>query len=143
VEYLWLLFALLSAVTAALVGLFGKLGLAEIDSNTATAIRAVIMALFLIAVVLLEGKLANVSTILANRTAMIYIVITGIAGALSWLFYFLALKLGKVTQVVPIDRLSIVFAIVLATLFLGEKLNWKVGIGAALMAAGAILIAIA
>jgi bacterial/archaeal transporter family protein len=141
-EYLWLLFALLSAFTAALVGIFGKIGLAGLDTNTATAIRAVIMALFLIIVVLIEGKLTKVGEIFANRSAMFYIVLSGIAGALSWMFYFLALKLGKVSQVIPIDRLSIVFAIILAVLFLGEKLSWKVGVGTALMAAGAIVIAL-
>ena len=141
-DYLWLILALLSAVAAAFVGIFAKIGLANIDTNTATAIRAVIMALFLILVVLVEGKLVNVSSILSDKSAMFYIVLSGIAGALSWLFYFLALKLGEVSQIVPIDRLSIVFAIILAVLFLGEKLSWKVGIGAALMAVGAIIIAI-
>jgi bacterial/archaeal transporter family protein len=141
-EYLWLIFALLSAFTAALVGIFGKIGLAGLDTNTATAIRAVIMAIFLIAVVLIEGKLTKVGEIFANRPAMFYIALSGIAGAMSWLFYFLALKLGEVSQVVPIDRLSIVFAIILAAMFLGEKLSWKVGIGTALMAAGAIVIAL-
>ncbi len=141
-EYLWIVFALLSAATAALVGIFGKIGLAGIDTNTATAIRAVIMALFLFLVILGEGKLSKVSEIISNKSAMYYIVLSGIAGALSWLFYFLALKMGKVSQVVPIDRLSIVFAIILAAIFLGEKLSWKVGIGTALMAAGAIVIAL-
>ncbi len=142
-EYLWLVFGLLSAATAAFVGIFGKLGLEGIDSNTATAIRAVIMAVFLFMVILIEGKLGNIGSVLSNKNAMFYIVLSGIAGALSWLFYFLALKLGKVSQVVPIDRLSIVFAIVLAALILGEKVNWKTGIGTALMAAGAIVVALA
>jgi len=74
---------------------------------------------------------------------MFYITLSGIAGALSWLFYFLALKLGKASQVAPIDRLSVVFVIILATLFLGEKLSLKIGIGASLVAVGAIIIALA
>jgi len=139
-DYLWLVFALLSAVTAGLVALFGKLGLQGIDTNTATAVRAVIMALFLVGVVVAQGKLANVQTILGNSRALLFIVLSGVAGALSWVFYFLALKLGKVSQVAPIDRLSMVFAMVLAVLFLGEKISLRVGLGAALMVAGAIIV---
>ncbi len=140
-EYLWLIFALLSAVSAAAVAIFGKMGLQGIDPNTATAIRAVVMALFLVTVVLIQNRFANLSGILANKKAIFYIILGGVAGALSWLFYFIALKLGKVQQVAPIDRLSVVFAIILAFLFLGEHITWKVGIGAALITAGAILIA--
>jgi transporter family protein len=141
-EYLWLIFALLSAISAAAVAIFGKMGLQGVDPNTATAIRAVVMALFLITVVLIQNKFANLSSILENRKAIFYIVLGGVAGALSWLFYFIALKVGKVQQVAPIDRLSVVFAIILAFLFLGEKITLKVGIGAALIAVGAILIAL-
>lgn len=141
-EYSWLLFALLSAATASLVALFGKIGLQGIDSNTATTVRAVIMAAFLVIVIIVQGKLSNVSTIFSNHKALFFIVLSGVAGATSWLFYFLALKLGKVSQVVPIDRLSVVFALVLAFFFLSEKISLKVGIGAALVTAGGILIAL-
>ena len=139
-DYLWLIFALLSAFTAGLVALFGKLGLQGLDTNTATAVRAVIMALFLVGVVIVQGKLANVEAILGNSKALLFIVLSGVAGAVSWIFYFLALKLGKVSQVAPIDRLSMVFAMVLAVLFLGEKINLRVGLGAALMVAGAVIV---
>lgn len=141
VNVVWFVFALLSAVFAALVAIFGKIGLAGIDSNTATAIRAVVMALFLICVVLVQGKMDVVSEILTNHKALTFIILSGIAGALSWLFYFVALKMGTVNQVVAIDRLSIVFAIVFALIFLGEKLDLKSWIGAGLISAGAILIA--
>lgn len=140
--YAWLIFALLSAVTAALVAIFGKIGLQEIDANTATAVRAVIMAIFLIIVISIQGKLNQVTTVFANHKALLFIAFSGVAGALSWLFYFLAIKAGKVSQVVPIDRLSVVFALILAFLFLGEKLSLLVGIGAALITAGGILIAL-
>jgi transporter family protein len=142
VEYLWLIFALLSAATAALVAIFGKMGLEGVDSNTATAIRAVIMAAVLLAVIWFEGKLSLASEVLGNNKAMQYIVLSGFAGALSWLFYFLALKFGSVSQVVPIDRLSIVFAIVFAAMFLGEGISIVKGIGVALVAVGAILVAV-
>ena len=137
-----MIFALLSALSAAAVAIFGKIGLQGIDPNTATAIRAIVMALFLVTVVLIQDRFSNLSSILENKKAVFYIVLGGIAGALSWLFYFIALKLGKVQQVAPIDRLSVVFAIILAFLFLGEKLTWKVGVGAALVTVGAILIAL-
>lgn len=139
-DYLWLVFALLSAATASLVAIFGKLGLQGIDSNTATAVRAVIMAAFLVGVVVAQGKLSNLGAIFGSNKAMLFIVLSGVAGAVSRLFYFAALKFGKVSQVAPIDRLSMVFAMVLAALFLGEKIGLRVGLGAALMVAGAVIV---
>ena len=136
----WLVFSILSALTAALVAIFGKIGLEGIDSNTATMIRAGIMFTFLIGVILLTGKTSQVSIILRNQKALFYIILSGIAGALSWIFYFIALKLGKASQVAPIDRLSIVFVIIFAVLVLGEKITERIVIGTALMAVGAILI---
>lgn len=141
-EYSWIIFALLSAVTAALVAIFGKIGLQGIDTNTATAIRAVIMALFLFGVVVFQGKLHDIKPILANHKALLYIVLSGVAGALSWLFYFIALKNGKVSQIVPIDRLSMVFAIVFAFVLLGEKVSLKAVFGALIMTVGAIIVAL-
>jgi len=141
-EHSWLIFALLSAFTGGLVAIFGKIGLQGIDTNTATAIRAVIMALFLIAVILFQGKFHDIKPILANSRALLFITLSGVAGALSWLFYFVALKNGKVSQIVPVDRLSIVFALVLALIILGEKLSLKIWFGAALMILGSIIIAL-
>ena len=140
--YLWIIFALLSAVAAAFVAIFGKIGLQGIDTNTATTIRAIVMAVFLIGLILIQGKLSNVKPILANSKALFYIVISGIAGALSWLFYFVALKQAKVSQIVPIDRMSVVFALLLAFFILGEHISLKAGIGAALVVVGGILIAL-
>lgn len=137
-----LLLALLSAAMAALVAIFGKIGLQEVDANTATAIRAVIMALFLVGVILLEGKISQVPAVIGNANAFKFIVLSGIAGALSWLFYFLALKLGNASTVAPIDRLSVVFIVILAALFLGEKVNTQTAIGTALIAVGGILVAL-
>jgi transporter family protein len=139
-EFVWLIFAVLSAVTAALVAIFGKIGLEGIDANTATMIRAGIMFVVLTLVILFTGKLGQISTILSNQRALFYILLSGIAGALSWIFYFVALKLGKASQVAPIDRLSVVFVIIFAALILGEKITQKIAIGTALMAAGAILV---
>ena len=136
----WLVFAILSALTAALVAIFGKIGLEGIDTNTATMIRAGIMFALLFSVILLTGKLNQIPKIVSNQRALFYIFLSGIAGALSWIFYFIALKLGKASQVAPIDRLSIVFVIIFAALILGEKITQRIAIGTALMAVGAILI---
>jgi len=141
-DYTWLIFAVLSAVFASLVAIFGKIGLAEIDANTATMIRAGIMFAFLVLVIMFTGKINEISKIISNQNAVFYIFLSGVAGALSWLFYFLALKFGKISQVVPIDRLSIIFAIILAFLIIGEKISLKIAIGTAFMAVGAILIAL-
>lgn len=139
---LWLVFALLSAITASLVAIFGKVGLKGIDANTATAIRAVIMAIFLLLVVAFQGNLSKIPDIISNKKAITYIILSGVAGALSWLFYFLALKFGKVSQVAPIDRLSVVIATILAVIFLKEKVGLMNGIGIGLIALGAILVAL-
>lgn len=139
---LWIIYALLSAVTAALVAIFGKIGLQHIDANAATAIRSVIMALFLIGVVLVQGKFTQLGEILTQKKAMSFIILSGIAGALSWLFYFLALKYGKVSQVGPIDKLSVVIAVILAFIFLGERISWINAAGVALIAVGALLVAV-
>ncbi|RUS47603.1 EamA family transporter [Cohnella sp. AR92] len=139
---MWLVYALLSAVMAALVAIFGKIGLKGLDANAATAIRSVIMAVFLVAVVFFQGRTAQLGEILGNRRALLFIVLSGMAGALSWLFYFIALKNGKVSQVGPIDKLSVVFAVLLALVFLGEKISLVNGIGIGLIAVGAILAAL-
>ncbi|GKU83139.1 EamA family transporter [Niallia sp. NCCP-28] len=135
----WLIFALLSAVCAALVGIFGKIGLANIDANTATAVRAIIMAAFLVIVVGIEGNLAKIPSIIADKKSFMWIVLSGMAGATSWIFYFLALKTGKVTQVAPVDKLSVVLATIIAILFLGEKISLLNGLGIALITIGVIL----
>lgn len=140
-EHLWLVFGLLSASTAALVAIFGKIGLQAVDANTATAIRSIIMAIFLILVVVFQGTLKEIPAIIADKKALTYIALSGIAGALSWLFYFLALKFGKVSQVAPIDKLSVVFATIVAITVLGEKVSVIGGIGVALIALGAVLVA--
>ncbi|MCL6362936.1 EamA family transporter [Pectobacterium carotovorum subsp. carotovorum] len=138
----WLIYALLSAVCAAMVAIFGKIGLQNLDANTATAIRAVIMALFLVGVVVAQGKLALVGEVIANKKALLFIVLSGVAGALSWLFYFVALKNGNVAQVAPIDKLSVVFAVALAVILLGEKISLMAGTGVALISVGALLVAL-
>lgn len=137
---MWLIYAFLSSITAALVAIFAKLGLKGIDSTLATTIRSIIMAVFLLLVSFFLKKFQGFSLSSLGSKDWILIVLAGIAGALSWLFYFLALKTGLATKVVAIDRLSLVFVIIFATIFLGEKLGWKSVLGALLMVAGAIII---
>lgn len=136
----WLIYALLSAFMASLVAIFGKIGLQNLDANTATAVRSVIMAIFLVIVVVVQGKFSVVSDIFADKKALLFIVLSGIAGALSWLFYFMAIKEGEVSKVAPIDKLSVVFTVILAVILFGEKLSFIATIGVTLIAAGGLLI---
>lgn len=136
----WVIAALLSATFAALVAIFGKVGLASVDTTLATAIRASIMAVFLVGAAATLGKFESISTI-SGRT-FLFITLSGVAGALSWLFYFFALKLGPASGVAALDRLSVVFVFVFAILFLGEVFTWKAGLGAAFITLGAILMTI-
>lgn len=138
----WLWFALLSAAMAALVSLFGKLGMKNVDPDTATAVRAVIMAVFLLGVLAIQGKLTQVGEVLANRKALLYIVLSGVAGAMSWLFYFIAIQKGEVSKVAPVDKLSVVLAVGLAFLFLGERLSLVASLGVLLITVGVIMTAI-
>ncbi|MFQ1017000.1 EamA family transporter [Gilliamella sp. BG7] len=138
----WLIYALLSAITAASVAILGKIGLHHLDANTATAIRAVVMAIFLVGVVVVQGKLNLINTFFNDKKALLVIALSGIAGALSWLFYFMAIKEGKVSQVAPIDKLSVVFAVVFAAVLFGEKISLLAGVGVAMIAVGAILVAL-
>lgn len=137
---MWVIYALFSALGAALVAILAKLGLEEIDSTLATTIRAIIMAIFLVLVSLLFHKFDGFTLGTLSSRSWILISLAGIAGALSWLFYFLALKTGVATGVVAIDRLSIVLVVILAAVFLGEAFTWKVAFGAVLVVAGALLI---
>lgn len=138
----WLIFALLSAISAAFVSIFGKIGLSGLDSSAATAVRAVIMAIFLVCVMTAEGHMADLSTVFADRKALLFIALSGIAGAISWLFYFMALKTGNVSQVAPIDKLSVVFAVLLAATLFHEKVSLIHTVAITLIAAGGLILAI-
>ncbi|EEQ12912.1 Permease, drug/metabolite transporter superfamily [Yersinia frederiksenii ATCC 33641] len=125
-----------------MVAIFGKIGLQHLDANTATAVRAVVMALFLVGVVVVQGKFNLVGAVLADKKALLFIILSGVAGALSWLFYFMAIKNGNVSQVAPIDKLSVVFAVILAFVLFGEKISLIAGLGVALITAGALMVAL-
>ncbi len=137
---MWIVYAFLSALTAALVAIFAKLGLKNIDVTLATTVRAIIMGVFLIMVAIVLRKFDGFTLASFSVREWTLITLSGIAGALSWLFYFFALKTGTASQVVAIDKLSVVFVVILAVIFLGEVLTWKTALGAVFMATGAILM---
>ena len=135
---IWIGYALLSAVFAAAVAILAKIGLKNIDATLATTIRAVVMAIFLLAATAMLQKFSLIKTV-SNQT-LTFIIFSGIAGALSWLFYFLAIKYGPVTGVAALDRLSVVFVVILAAIFLGEALTLKSISGLIILVLGALLL---
>ncbi len=134
----WLFYAILSAIFAALTAILAKIGIKNVDSNLATAIRTVIILFFAWGIVLFQGTFKQFSSI--SRFSLVFLILSGIATGLSWLFYFKALQLGKASQVSPIDKLSLVITIILAAFILKEKITLPIAIGAVLMSIGAILI---
>lgn len=134
----WALFALGSAFFAGLTALLGKLGVAGINSNMATLIRVVVIFVVTAAIVASRSEWQRLDTI-APRT-WVFLVLSGIATGLSWLCYYRALQLGPVSKVAPIDKLSVVVAIVLGLVFAGEAFTWPVAVGGALIVAGSIVM---
>lgn len=136
----WLMYAIFSAVAASLVGIFGKIGMKEVDSTLATGIRSIIMTIFLVLVCSLAGVWSKVHVV--SRLSLTMILLSGIAGAVSWLFYFRAIQLGPVSQVAPIDKLSMPLTVILAILLLRERPGiWNM-VGVLLIVAGAYLAAL-
>ncbi len=134
----WIAYALLAAVFAALVAILGKVGVKNVDATLATAVRAVVMMVVLVVAAVLLGKLRGLSAI--GGRSFLFIFLSGLAGAASWVFYFVALKRGPAAGVAAIDRLSVPIVFVLAILFLGDAFTWKGAAGAVLVVAGAILL---
>ena len=137
---MWIFYALLSAIAASLVAIFAKLGLKSLDATLATTLRSLVMFIFLFGTSLSLKKFAGFNLRMLGTQDWLFIFLAGIAGAVSWLFYFFALKLGLASKVSAVDRLSLVFVIILAALFLGEKITLKVAVGTFLMVLGAILV---
>lgn len=135
---MWWIYALLSAGFAALTAIFAKIGVADIPSNLATAIRTVIILIMAWAIVLARGEYKNFGAI--SKHSMLFLVLSGLATGCSWIFYFKALQVGKVSQVAPVDKLSVALTIILAAVFLNEALTWKTAIGAGLIIAGTLVL---
>ena len=134
----WWIYALLSALFAALTTIFAKVGIQNIDANLATAVRTVVIVVIAWGVVCAEGNLGKLS-IIPPRT-LGFLVISGVTTGLSWLFYFQALQLGKAAQVAPIDKSSVVLVILFSAIFLQEPLTLKVVIGGCLIAIGTVVL---
>jgi transporter family protein len=134
----WVIFALLSALFAALTAILAKIGVRDVNSNLATAVRTIVILLFAWGIVFFQNQQKDLSSI--SRFSLIFLVLSGITTGLSWLFYFRALQIGTASQVAPIDKLSLVLTIVLAAVFLKEKITPSIFFGALLMSFGAILV---
>src|SRR5438045_3864664 len=128
----WLLWSLLSALFAAATAILAKVGIEGVDSNLATAVRTTVVLVFAWAVALLTGPLDAVFSL--QRRTWLFLALSGLATGLSWLCYFRALQLGEASKVAPIDKLSVVFVLVFAGLFLGEAITWRTGLGGMLIA---------
>lgn len=137
---MYIAYGLLSALFASLVTILGKLGLKKVDPIFATSIRAVIMAIFFVLIVQVLQKAPKGGLSSLTPTDWALVVGAGICGALSWLFYFQALKVGPATRVAGLDRLSIVFIAILSALLLGEHFSTKSVIGVILMIAGVYML---
>lgn len=137
----WLLYAFLSALFAAFTAILAKIGIKKVDSNLATAVRTVVILLFAWGIVFAQGTHKQLSSI--SKVSMLFLILSGIATGLSWLFYFRALQLGEASKVSPIDKLSLVLTIILAAIILKEKLTPLIFLGALLMSVGAIIIGFA
>ncbi len=135
---MWSVYALLSALFAALTAIFAKVGIKGVDTNLATAIRTVVILIIAWLIVLVKGSI-NAQTTL-SKTNWLFLILSGIATGLSWIFYFKALQAGKVSQVAAVDKLSVALAIILSVVFLKEVLTLKTAIGAALIIAGTVTL---
>lgn len=135
---MWWLFALLSAVFAALTSIFAKVGIEGVDSNLATAIRTMVvvgMSWLMVFVTNAQSGIINI-----GKKSWIFLVLSGLATGASWLCYYKAIQIGDVSKVVPIDKLSVVFTLVLAFIFLHEEFNAKSLVGCILIAAGTLFM---
>ncbi len=135
----WLFWSLLSALFAGATAVLAKVGVTGVDSNLATAIRTTVILVFAWAIALVTARPGALAT-LGSRT-WVFLALSGIATGFSWLCYFRALQLGPASQVAPIDKLSVIFVLVFAALFLHEPLTLRSGLGGLLIVAGAIVLA--
>lgn len=134
----WVIFALLSAVFAALTTIFAKLGLQGLNSNLATAIRTIVVLVMAWVVVFVTGANKEISAI--TKQHLLFLTLSGLATGFSWLFYFRAVQLGDVSKVVPIDKLSIVLVLIFSVIVLGEQLSWQVITGTLLITLGTFVL---
>ncbi len=139
-KFMWALFAVLSAVFAALTSILAKVGINEVDSNLATAIRTMVVVLMAWLMVFVTRAQSGITEI--DKKSWIFLILSGLATGLSWLCYYKALQMGEVSKVVPIDKMSVVLTLILSFVFLHEKFTVKSLIGCVLITAGTLIMAI-
>lgn len=135
---MWIVFALLSAVFAALTSIFAKIGIDGVNSNLATAVRTVVVVVMSWLMVFITNNQSGLAQI--SKKSWVFLILSGMATGASWLCYYRALQLGKATEVAAVDKLSIVFTLILAFIFLHDTFTVKSLIGCALIATGTILM---
>ena len=135
---MWIVYAGLSAVFAALTSILAKIGIANVDSNLATAIRTVVVLIVSWGIVFITGKQGGIADI--GQKSLLFLVLSGIATGLSWLCYYKALQIGEASKVIPVDKFSVVIGIALAFAVLHEPLSLKAVIGGALITAGTFVL---
>ncbi len=135
---MWAVFAVLSAVFAALTSILAKVGIEDVDSNLATAVRTVVVVAMSWLMVFITNTQSGITNI--SRKSWIFLILSGLATGASWLCYYKAIQMGEVSKVVPIDKLSVVITLVLAFVFLHEKFNTKSLIGCVLITAGTLVM---
>ena len=136
----WVIWALLSAAFAGVTAVLAKVGVENVNSNLATAIRTTVVLVITWAIVLVSSPAGTVT--LPGRKTLIFLALSGVATGLSWLCYFRALQLGEASRVAPVDKLSVVFVLILAAAFLREPLTAKTAVGGVLIATGAVVLAL-
>jgi len=136
---MWAVYALLSAMAGAVMATLTKAGLKKVDSNVGLAVQSVLILLIAWGTVVFQGNLGRLGEL--DRRSWTYLLLAGVVTGVSSLLLYRALKLGNTSRVVPLDRLSLVFAILLGSVFLKEKVGWQVIVGGGLMAVGALVIA--
>jgi len=135
---MWIIFALLSALFAALTSILAKIGIENINSNLATAIRTIVVLIMAWGIVLMNGSYHQISNI--NQKSWIFLILSGIATGLSWLFYYKALQLGQASKVVPIDKFSVVISMILAFIILKETITVKTLLGGIFITIGTFIM---
>lgn len=135
---MWFFYAILSALFAAITSIFAKIGISGISSNLATAIRTIVVLILAWAIVFITGSHREIKNI--SNKSMLFLILSGLATGLSWLFYYKAIQMGNVTSVVAIDKLSIIITIVLAFFILNEQITFKSVIGGILIASGTLFM---
>jgi len=135
---MWWIYALLSALFAALTAVFAKIGIKKVDTDLATGIRTVVILVIAWSIIFYKGSSHSITSL--TKANWIFLLLSGCATGLSWIFYFKALQLGRVSQVAPVDKLSVALAIVFGVVFLGEPLTIKTALGAVLIIGGTLVL---